>query len=354
MPNSRRVYFAIPGRLDTLTGGYGYDREMIAELIRMGWMVEVLPLPHDFPQPSLASLAATSHIFAALPEGATVIIDGLAFGVMDAIAEAESKRLKLIALCHHPLALETGLSAADATALRESETRALAAATAVIVTSAQTARLLITDFAVPAEKITLAQPGTQRQSFIDKSTISPRSAPVLLTLATLTRRKGHDTLIAALAEIQHLKWQARFVGGQDFDPAWTALLHRQVENAKLGGRIDFIGGVTDTAAEFRRADLFVLPSRFEGYGMAFAEALSFGMPIVGASAGAVPDLVPEYAGVLVPPNNSPALAAALTRLLTDADFYHQLQQGARRAAQTLPTWQQSALVIAHLLQKILR
>jgi glycosyltransferase involved in cell wall biosynthesis len=349
MSDSRRIYFAVPGQLDTLTGGYGYDREIIAGLIRLGWQVEIVPLPGDFPRPSPASLAQTSVIFAGLPKGAEVIVDGLAFGVMDKIANAERIRLKLIALCHHPLALETGLSTLDVAAFKESETRALAAAAAIIVTSAETARVLMQDFAVPSAKIALAQPGTRREP-LDNRPISSDFPPVLLTVATLTKRKGHDILIRALSEIQHLRWQARFVGGEEFDPSWAAQLHGQVENAQLGGRIDFVGGVTDTAAEFRRADIFVLPSRFEGYGMAFAEALSFGLPVLGARAGAVPDVVPEYAGILVPPEDSSALAAALTRLLTDTSFYQQLHRGAQRAAQSLPTWEQSVLAIAQLLR----
>lgn len=353
MPDARQIYFAVPGRLDTLTGGYGYDREMIAGLINLGWQVEVMALPGDFPQPSVANLAATAALFAALPPGALVIVDGLAFGAMDGIALAERNRLQLVALCHHPLALETGLDARAAAALRTSESRALAAAAAVIVTSAQTARLLTADFAVPAAKVTLAQPGTGHQA-LDKSPSAVKRVAELLCVATLTQRKGHDILIAALDQIRHLSWRARLVGGGEFDPAWTAQLHRQVDAAQLGGRIDFVGSVTNTTAEFRRADLFVLPSRFEGYGMAFAEALSFGLPVLGARAGAVPDLVPDYAGILVPPDDVGALAAALGRVLTDADLYQRLQQGARRAALSLPTWEQSAAAVSDLLERLTR
>lgn len=357
MNDTEQIYFAIPGDPNTITGGYGYDREIIAGLRRLGMMVIAIRLSDEFPRPSAQALAQTAKIFADLPAGATVIVDCLAFGVMDEIAAAECNRLHLIALCHHPLALETGVAPEQVNVLRKSETRALQAARAVLVTSAATQRLLIEDFAIPADKITLAPPGTRRP----QQAISPqnivRSAPVertpvLLTLATLTRRKGHDILITALATIRHLNWRARFVGGMDFDPQWTAGLRAEVARNELDGRVEFVGSVQDPTEELLNADIFVLPSRFEGYGMAFAEALAFGLPVVGARAGAVPDLVPADAGILVSPDQPEELAAALTRLLTDPVFFQQLQTGAVHAAQSLPTWEASANTVAGLLRNV--
>ena len=352
MSGTNTIYFAVPGDLNTITGGYGYDREMIAGLQRLGVMVIPIRLSDEFPRASLQALQETENIFAALPDGATVIVDCLAFGVMDAIAMTERQRLNLLALCHHPLALETGVAPAEAIRLRESETCALKAARAVIVTSAATRRLLIEEFDIPAEKITLAPPGTRRPQQAILRRAPENRTPVLLTLATLTRRKGHDTLIAALAAIRHLDWQARFVGGAEFDPEWANWLKNEVVLRDLGERIEFVGSVNDPVQELTNADLFVLPSRFEGYGMAFAEALAFGLPVVAGRAGAVPDLVPPDAGILVPPDQPDALADALARLLTDAKFLQQLQQGALRAAATLPTWESSTAVVAELIRDV--
>ncbi len=352
MSNLNTIYFAVPGDLNTLTGGYGYDREIIAGLRRSGMTVITIRLSDEFPRASAQALKDTEEIFARLPDGASVIVDCLAFGVMDAIAIAESQRLNWLGLCHHPLALETGVALAEAIRLKESETRALKAASAVIVTSAATGRLLVEEFDIPAEKITLAPPGTRRpQQPILRSAPVERT-PVLLTLATLTRRKGHDTLIAALAQIRHLNWQARFVGGAEFDPEWANWLKNKVVRLDLGERIEFVGSVKDPTQELTNADVFVLPSRFEGYGMAFAEALAFGLPVIAAHAGAVADLVPPDAGILVPPDQPDALATALSRLLTDAAFLQQLQQGALRAAQTLPTWESSTEVVAELVRNV--
>ena len=351
-PHSRQtnftVYFAIPGDINRLTGGYGYDRELIKELIRIGFHVQMLNLPAEFPNAGAEALRKTAQAFADIPTGAAVIIDGLAFGVMDKIAERESQRLSLIALCHHPLALETGISEEDFQRFKISEIRALFFARFVIVTSTMTGKILTADFAVPSEKIVLAQPGTARQAF----SACNNPVPVLLTLATLTKRKAHDLLIKALAHVSHLPWQARFVGGKDFDPQWYDYLQHLVREKKLQERITFVGNVENIENEFSNADVFVLPSHFEGYGMAFAEALAFGLPVISTEAGAVGDLIPATAGILIPPDDLDALIAALEHLLTNDLQRRQLQAGAQSAAKNLPTWTDCAREVADLIIKV--
>lgn len=349
LPDDFTLYFAVPGDIRNLTGGYGYDRELIKELIRLGIHVQLLALSAEFPNPSAATLITTAQLFADLPTGATVIVDGLVFGVMDEIAARESQRLKLIALCHHPLALETGITALEAQQLKTSETRAIAAARAAIVTSAMTARILMSDFAVPSTKITLAWPGTPSQPVF---AACDNDTPLLLTLATLTKRKGHDLLIHALAQLTHLPWHARFVGGMNFDPQWAAYLQQLVAKNNLQGRVHFVGNVDNVRSEFLHADLFVLPTYFEGYGMAFAEALAFGLPIIGTNAGALPDLIPADAGILVPAGDEQALTDALQQLLSIREYRLQLRAGAQRAAQTLPSWQDCAQRVAALIFRV--
>ena len=266
------LYFAIPGDINHLTGGYGYDRRLITELIKIGFTLEHISLADSFPQPTKEALCDAESQLANLPDDSIVLIDGLAFGVMDDIAQRHSKRLKIIALCHHPLALENGLSPEQAQPLHTSEQRALTCAHAVLVTSDNTARILQQGFAVPEHKITVAVPGTDKQSFAP----CIGNPPILLTVATLTQRKAHDILIDALAQIAHLPWQARFVGGDNFDVNWANHLREKVAAYSLAERIHFVGNVADLTHEYAQADLFVLPSLFEGYGMAFAEALSFG------------------------------------------------------------------------------
>ncbi|MGM0631573.1 MAG: glycosyltransferase family 4 protein [Pseudomonadota bacterium] len=346
--NATTLYFAYPGRLDTPTGGYHYDRRLIDGMREVGLDVQPTALPEGFPFPDESARRGARKTLATLPDDAIVMIDGLALGVLDDVAEAEARRLRLIALCHHPLALESGLDASQQRAFRASEQRALQFTRAVVVTSDHTARILTAEYGVPMDCIVVARPGTERVPF------SPcdGAPPQLLTVASLTRRKAHDVLIDALALVPHLPWQARFVGGTGFDPAWAAALQDRVNRARLQDRIRLVGAVDDLQTEYRQADLFVLPSRFEGYGMVFAEALAAGLPVIAARAGAVPDVVPDTAGLLVPPDDPKALGEAIRSLLTRESLRRELQAGARRAAATLPTWSDSARRVAQLIDEV--
>ncbi len=342
------LHFAIPGDLQALTGGYAWDRRIIAELQALGLRVQVLPLSPRFPEPDAEALEEARRRIASLPDGAVLLADGLAWGVLDTLAEKHAARLRIIALCHHPLALESGLTPERAAALRRSETRVLQAAAAVVVTSPATAATLVQEFGVAHERITVALPGT------DPVPPAPCTGapPVLLSLATLTPRKAHDVLIAALARVHDLPWHARFVGGTHFDPAWVDFLRAQVNSLGLAERIAFVGSTATPAQEYRQADLFVLPSRYEGYGMVFAEALAHGLPVIAARAGAVPDVVPQDAGLLVPVDDVDALAAALRHVLSEPTTRAALRAGALRAAASLPRWQDSALGLYNLIAQL--
>jgi len=341
------VHFAVPGDLSTLTGGYGYDRRMIVELNALGLDCRPLMLPGGFPEPDEAALARSEDMLAALPDDSLLIVDGLALGTLDNCAQKHAHRLRLVSMCHHPLALESGLSPARAERLRRSEHRALAACRAVIVTSPATREALVQDYAVAADSITVAMPGTDPQPFAP-CTGNP---PQLLTMATLTPRKGHDVLIDALADIRHLHWSARFVGGNSFDPAWASALQERVKKHGLEQRIAFVGATPTPDTEYRQADLFVLPSRYEGYGMVFAEAIACGLPVVATQVGAAADIVSNDAGILVPVDDAPALSSALAQVLSDDQHRRALQQGARQAAARLPDWKQSAsLIVERLLE----
>ena len=342
------IYFAYPGDLETATGGYHYDRRLIGELRGMGVEVETLSLPNCSVMPDQETLNSVGQTLAAIPDQSVVVIDGLAFGVLDEVAVKEARRLRLVALCHHPLALETGLDERSRQALLISERRALECASATIVTSGHTRQILINQYAVPAERVSVALPGTDQTPFAPCDGDPLR----LLTLASLTRRKAHDVLIDALAPLEALPWQARFVGGMDFDPAWAKSLQERANKLGLSQRIEFAGTIEGAQAEYQQADVFVLPSRFEGYGMVFAEALAAGLPVIAARSGAVPDVVPEAAGLLVAPDDVDGLSAALQQILTSATLRQNLQAGARKVATTLPSWTDTASLVAGKLEEV--
>lgn len=346
---TRSLTFAYPGDLGLNTGGYGYDRRMIAGLRDLGWTVTPLSLGPGFPAPSDAQRTEAERRLSALPNGARVVVDGLAYGVLDAWAAREGARLNIVALVHHPLALETGIGAEAQAHLRASETRALAQARQVIVTSPMTARELAAHYNVPPARITTVLPGT------DPAPLAPGGGepPHILSIGTLTPRKGHDVLIEALHRIRDLPWRATIAGSKTLAPATAAALADQCAALGLADRLTLAGECDDPRALMATADLFALASRYEGYGMVFAEALSQGLPIVACHAGAVPEVVPDNAGILVPVDDAPAFATALRDLLSDPARRAEKAEGARRAGAELPRWQDGAARISKLLETCL-
>jgi glycosyltransferase involved in cell wall biosynthesis len=338
----RRALFAIPGELDTPTGGYAYDRRMMEELRRLGWDIGHMALSGQFPAPDAAVLASTYGELAQLPEAIPIIVDGLALGALPDIGCHLGSMRRLVALVHHPLALESGLTPARAEALRASERAALAAARRVIVTSRATAAVLAAEYEVPQARITVAPPGADPAPFVP---LNRAGVPHVLSVGTLVPRKGHDLLIAAFAMLQDLPWRLTIVGDPARDPSTTAALQRAIADAGLEQRISLVGALPpgELQQHYMAADFFVLASRYEGYGMAYAEAIAHGLPVVGTTAGAIPEAVSKAAALLVPPEDVPALAASLRRLLRDSATRYRLAHAARQAAQRLPRWQESAI-----------
>jgi glycosyltransferase involved in cell wall biosynthesis len=347
----KRVAFAVPGDLATPTGGYAYDRRMIEELQQLGWQVDVVGLGDGFPRPSAVQKTFAQERLATVPNDIPVVIDGLALGVLPEAAAMVRERHPLIALVHHPLALETGLSPAEADAMRESERRALASANAVVVTSAPTARILVADYGVAGGGITVARPGTDR---VPSKRSGSADVVHLLSIGALVQRKGFDVLIEALATLADLPWRLTIAGDRNRNPAVAAQLYADIANHNLDSRVEVLGAVSDEriAALYACADIFVLASRFEGYGMAYAEAVAHGLPVIGTTGGATPETVPPEAGILVPPDDVTALAAALRRLIADRSERERLAAGARAAAAALPTWQDSAKLFAAAIEGV--
>ncbi|MFT4102493.1 MAG: glycosyltransferase family 4 protein [Burkholderiaceae bacterium] len=355
------LHFLVPGSLTTPTGGYVYDRHIVAGLRALGWQVVVRQLDDGFPFPSAGALANAETRLAALPDDALVMIDGLAFGAMPECAARHAERLRLVALVHHPLALETGLTADAARWLETSERRALGCARRVIVTSPRTAATLA-GWHVPPARIAVVEPGVVEPGVAGPGADAPAmrpqrrpaEAPRLLCIATLTERKGHALLFDALAQLGTLPWSLRCIGSRDRSPGTTERLEKQLRQSALAQRVVLAGELPESelAAAYAAADLFVLPTLYEGYGMVVAEAIAHGLPVVATATGAIPELVPADAGVVVAPGDGPALRAALAELLGDRRRLSRLTEGARRAAANARHWEQAADEIAALLGEI--
>ena len=360
--SQRTLQFVIPGSLGEATGGYHYDRRLIAGLRVLGWRVDVRSLDAGFPFPDQRALQDASEVLASIPDDELTVVDGLALGAMPEVVANHASRLRLVALIHHPLALETGLSPVAADQLRRSEEAALKCVRHVIVTSAFTREALV-PYGVLPEFVSVVEPGVD---------VSPARAPrgrvssdvawagergggrgggrggartrgartQMLCVATVTPRKGHEILIEALSDLRHLDWRVVCVGSTTRSPATAEALHRQIAAAGLGDRVSVVGELDPSALEerFAEADLFVLPTLYEGYGMVVAEALAHGLPVIATRTGAIPELVLPDAGYVVSPGDPKAFGEALSRVLTDEAVYTSLAEGAYSARERLPTW----------------
>jgi len=348
--NELHLAFAVPGDLATPTGGYGYDRRIIEELRRLGWQVDVANIGDGFPFPSIAQRATALAILSAVPAGCPMVLDGLAFGALPE-AGALRSRTPLIALVHQPLALDPGLDTTQSEVFRESERASLAAAAHVVVTSEATARIVIADYDVPPQCVSVVRPGNDP---VPPAPGSKDAVVRLLSIGSVVPGKGYDLLIAALVTLADMPWRLTIAGDRTRNPAAAAQLDADIEAYGLGDRVAVLGAVLPERIDelYLASDIFVLASRFEGYGMALAEAIAHGLPVVSTTAGAIPDTVPAGAGLLVPPDNTTALAQALRRLIADPPERQRLATNARAAAAKLPTWQDSARLFAGAIETI--
>lgn len=340
-----RAGFAIPGDIDLPTGGYAYDRRVMDLLPPLGIDIAYMPLPRAFPKPSGMDLCTTAQVLAGAPADTVLLIDGLAYGAFSAATLAAIPQ-KIVALVHHPLAFESGLTAERAATLLASETAALAHARHVIVTSRMTAALLQADLAVPAAKITVAEPGTApaaRAAF--------RSAAVsILAVGSIVPRKAYTVLIDALSALADRDWHLT-IAGATRDQGELARLEAAIAAAGIEERVTIAGAVGDRELDrlYAGADLFVMSSLFEGYGMVLAEAMARGLPIVCTTGGAAAQTVPDAAALKVSPDNAAALRQAIEQALTDTALRQRLADASWAAGQMLPRWEDTARTIAAVL-----
>ncbi|ABG31917.1 glycosyl transferase family 1 [Roseobacter denitrificans] len=341
-----RAVFAIPGDKDRRTGGFLYEATVLRVLNDMGFETAHLQLPDGFPDPSARDMQCALAALRDVPADVPIILDGLVFGAIDPQGLAQVQA-PIIAMIHHPLGTETGLSPARAAFLRANEAAALAHTAQVIVPSPHTAQVLTQEFGADPETITVALPGFDRPT----RSSAPVDPPLILSVGLLAERKGHDVLLDALSRIRDLDWSAAIVG-QAHDPLVADKLRDQCRDLDLCARVRFAGELGEAALRqhFEAASIFALATRYEGYGMVLSEAMLFDLPVVSCHVGAVPETV-GGAGLLTPPDDPSAFAAALRRILECPETAAQFSALSKTRANALPTWQDTATIFKTVVQK---
>ena len=345
-----RVTFVLPGDVDdaaVASGGNTYGRRMCEHL-----PARKVAIPGTWPLGDPATLAET---LAALPDGEVVVIDGLvACGWPEVIGPAAG-RLRLAVLLHLPLGDEAGLDPALAADLDARERATLHAAGAVVATSPWSARRVVEHHDLDPGRVHVVAPGTDPAPLAAGTDGRSR----LLCVAAVTPHKGQDLLVEALAGVAGLSWTCVCVGPLRRDPAFVDRVRGLIDRLGLADRVTLAGPRTGDALEasYAVADLVVLPSQAETYGMVVAEALMRGIPVLSAAVGAVPDTLgrePDGSvpGILVSERDPTAFAAALRRWLIEPDLPERLRAVARRRGRTLPGWPAAARELSTVLARL--
>jgi glycosyltransferase involved in cell wall biosynthesis len=334
-----------------VSGGNRYDVEVCADLRDAGWSVTEIAAGGSWPRPDAPAQAALARSLDALPDDALVLVDGLVASAARAVLVPRSERLRLVVLVHM---LFGGTDLDGAAVCERDESAVLAAARAVVTTSAWTRRQLLERYRLPAARVHVARPGTESAPLSPRTTGGGR----LVCVGTLSPLKGQDLLLEALAKLADLPWRCALVGPLDRDPGFVASLAREATATGIADRVRMPGTRTGAALrrEYADADLLVLPSRTETFGMVLPEALAAGVPVLATAVGGVREAVgctdAGVPGLLVPPEDPGALAAALARWLTDAGLRSRLRRAALRRRETLPDWRRTGERIRSVLSAV--
>lgn len=346
----RSIAFLVAGPLETRTGGSLYNRRVVEGLRHHGWQVAVDELDASFPHPSAAAQQAAAAILNGLAPGTVVVVDGLAYGALAPLVERTGNRLRFVPIVHLPLGADVNLDATTAARLNAGEQRALAHAALVVVTGAATVPLMAR-LGLTAARVVVVEPGTDPAPL----GVGSGSAIVhLLTVAAVHAGKGHELLVAALAAVPSRTWHLTCAGNLARDPATVARVRAAIAHHGLDDHIALTGELDARALgdAYHAADLFVLATRQETYGMAVAEALARGLAGVGTATGAIPSLLQDDAGIVVPAGDAAALCEALTRVIADPSLRARLAAGARRTRSRLRDWARTSAEFAAALESI--
>ena len=341
-----------PGRP---SGGNVYDRRVCDGLASLGWTVHEHSVPGRWPRPDAASLHALAAAVKRIPDDAIVLLDGLVASTAPDLLTPHACRLRLVVLVHMPLGHRPPNDGAGEVRMRERTV--LAAAAAVVTTSRWARRRLLELYPLRGDRLHVAQPG------VDAAALATGTGDggALLCIAAVTFDKGHDVLLNALATIPDLSWRCVCVGSLDRDPTFVEALHRRTANGGLADRVSFPGPRTGAHLDrsYDVADLLVLASRAETYGMVVVEALARGLPVIAADVGGLTEALGHGAdgirpGLLVPPEDPAAFGGALRAWLSDAELRRELRRAAHERRETLSGWGTTTSVIARVLAEALR
>lgn len=352
-----KCHFVIPGSLNQISGGYLYDKHIIDQLKASDHEIIIHEIEGSFPIVEDHTKRSLIKIVEKMPMNEIVIIDGLALIASERILQEFHDRIRFVGLIHHPLYMETGLSDKEREFLFDVESMLILRFKHLITTSEYTKNEL-RKLNVPDRLISVVRPGIikNRARLLDKTKQEMRKTKIvkLLCVASFIPRKGYWELIEALSQSKSGNWELTCIGGTDWNKEYFVKIQMKIKNSGLSSKIAIVGEVAYQQLRnyYLAADIFVLPSYYEGYGMVFGEALNFGIPIISTTGGAIPSVVPPNAGILTEPGNINQLVTALSSLIDNPEQRKLLSRGALNEAKLLPTWKQSGAEFERILLRL--
>jgi glycosyltransferase involved in cell wall biosynthesis len=338
--NQMKIALLIYGSLDTLSGGYLYDRKLVEYLRAQGDTVEIISLPwRNYGAHLLDNLTFR------LPRGFDILIQDELNHPSLLAANRGKHPYPIVSLMHHLRCSELRPRWQN-WLYRIIEKQYLQSVDGFIFNS-QTTRGVVNGLMVNEKPSLVAYPPTDRFGVgITEEEIEARaqSGPLrILFLGNLIERKGLHTLLDALCNLQPATFQLEIVGSLTTAPAYAAEMQKKASG--LSSFVHFHGALDNVALteKLKAAHLLVVPSSYEGFGIVYLEGMGFGLPAIGTTAGAAPEIIADgKTGYLITPNDAPTLAARLQNLTADRALLARLSKNALARYQQQPTWNQTA------------
>ena len=357
------VGLLIYGSLDTVSGGFIYDRNLVGYLRQAGDRVDVISLPWR------------RYGFSLLDNLSPKLWRRLTQGTFDVLLEDElvhpacfwlNQRLRprlsypIIAIVHHLRCRERHPALLRRLYCRV-EKRYLASVDAFICVSRTTAQD-VEDLVGRGRPLVVASPGRDGlPGAVSRKAIMARAtAPGpfnLIFVGNLIPRKELHTLLAALASLPRQDWHLTVAGSLEMDAAYVEAIRRQITDAGLASRVSLLGALPagELAARCAASHLLAVPSSYEGFGIVYLEGMQFGLPAIAGDAGAAKEIITHGEnGFLVSPGNPESLARHIELFIRDRELLIEMSLAAHGAAQAHPSWSDSAARARAFLQNFLR
>jgi len=344
-----KIGFLIYGSLDTLSGGYLYDRRLVDSLRDHGDSVEIISLPWR----NYAAHLSDNLTFRLLQDLDLLIQDELNHPSL-LRANSQPHRYPIISLVHH-LHCSEQRPGWQNWFYGMVERRYLNSVDGFIFNS-QTTKGVVSKFVEGSKPEIVAYPPTDRfGNPMSEEEVTARAQESgslrILYLGNIIHRKGLHTLLEAIRQ-KTMDVQLDVVGGFTSEPNYAVGMQKRVQGSNLKSKVTFHGPMDgeELATKLKSADVLVVPSTYEGFGIVYLEGMAFGLPAIGTTAGAASEIITDAkTGYLIEPDDTKMLAERLSRLANDRKLLARMSVNALGRYRQQPTWDETAVKIREFL-----